>query len=499
MFCDFYFPVVSSLASRSKPPGMWSKICDARILSASTDLARLVQHSGSKSSTAYWVQLHADLQLLMGLDSDAEESYRQARKINRGSKDEIRVLSARNTGWQALYRRRFGTAMACFRRVASEPGVESPRRIEALLGAMSVLFELGYLNEAGDMLEEIALEVGKLPVQDEETGAWGEIVRTMRMDLALQHMLRYSPRLSDHVHWHSAKVSDFGTLHAKPNLAAERQPCEQGIHLAVLRGRHKCQESLGQLVRGQRDAINPLLAHLDWADANGLTIYQCTVRQEVALASLAADMPQMAEMALGSLVNELHIGLDQRHLEILYCMAKINQAQGRTHHSQQFYSRYAMAAVRCAREGAGELVNANRKRRTAAVADDIAARLPPKYRRAYQYLLNNLERSDLSIREIAAAIGVTVRALQNTFKSHLGATPSEIIRQQRMQRIRLELEDERGGLGQQRVLDAGSHWGVPNRSTLLNAYKREFNEAPSDTLNGRTPYGDMGVESDLYK
>lgn len=495
MFCDFYFPLVSSLASPSKPPGLWPKIRDARILSASADLVRLVQDCGGESSAVSWMQLHADLQLVMGRDSDAEESYRQVRKTRHASKDEIRVLSARNAGWQALYRRRFGTAMACFLRVANEPGIDSRRRIEALFGAMSVLFELGYLNEAGCMLDEIELEVDKLLALDDETLAWRETVQTMRADLALQRTLRHAPQLSDHVYWQSGKLSDSGPLHAKPELAAERLLCEQDIRSPVLRGRLECKESLGRLVRGQRDAINPLLAHLDWADANSLTIYQTTVRQEIALASLVADVPQVAEMVLGPLANEIHIGFDHRHLEILYCMAKINQAQGRTHHSRQLYSKYAMTAIHCAREGACEMVRNSHKRRGSIVADDIAARLPAKYRRAYQYLLNNLERSDLSIREIATEIGVTVRALQNTFKSHLGATPSEIIRQQRMQRIRLELEDDRDGAGQ-RVLEAGNRWGVPNRSTLLNAYKRQFNEAPSDTLNRGTQRGTASVEGD---
>ncbi|SAL32813.1 AraC family transcriptional regulator [Caballeronia udeis] len=486
MFSDFYFPLISCLASPSKPPGIWPKIRDGRILSASADLGRVVQDCGVENGAAYCVQLHADLELVMGMDSDAEESYRQARKISQASKSEIRVLSARNTGWQALYRRRFGTAMACFLRVAKEPGVDLPRRIEALFGTMSVLFELGHLNQVGCMLDEIELEVDKLRELEDTRSAWCETVQTMRADLTLQCSLRHAPQLSDHVYWHSGQLCDPGPLHAKPGLVAERLLLEHDIRLPVLCGRLEYKESLGRLVRGQGDAITPLLAHLDWADANSLTIYQRTVRFEIALASLIADLPQVAQMVLGSIANESHIGFDHRHLEALYCLAKINQAQGRVHHSRQLYIKYAMVAIHCAREGAAELARGSHQRRGVAVADDVTARLPAKYRRAYQYLLNNLERSDLSIHEIAAEIGVTVRALQNTFKAHLGATPSEIIRQQRMKRIQQELEDDRGGAGQ-KVHDAGNRWGVPNRSTLLNAYKRQFNEAPSDTLNRREP------------
>jgi transcriptional regulator GlxA family with amidase domain len=114
--------------------------------------------------------------------------------------------------------------------------------------------------------------------------------------------------------------------------------------------------------------------------------------------------------------------------------------------------------------------------------DDIGARLPARYRRAYRYLVDNLDRKDLSIREIAGEIGVTERALQSAFKSSLGSTPSEIVRRLRMERIRAELQTSEGA-HENGILATANKWGVSNRSTLVNSYRREFNEAPSDTLN----------------
>ena len=77
--------------------------------------------------------------------------------------------------------------------------------------------------------------------------------------------------------------------------------------------------------------------------------------------------------------------------------------------------------------------------------------------------------------------GVTERALQSAFKNSLGATPTEIIRQQRMARIHAALQSG-GAQSEQGVLDVASKWGVQNRSTLVNGYRRQFNEAPSETL-----------------
>jgi AraC-like DNA-binding protein len=114
--------------------------------------------------------------------------------------------------------------------------------------------------------------------------------------------------------------------------------------------------------------------------------------------------------------------------------------------------------------------------------DEVGARLPARYRRAYRYLLANLERKDLSIREIAAQIGVTERALQSAFKASLGATPTEIVRRLRMERMRADLEQTAAARADG-VLATAVKWGVSSRSTLVSRYRRQFDELPSQTLN----------------
>jgi AraC-like DNA-binding protein len=118
--------------------------------------------------------------------------------------------------------------------------------------------------------------------------------------------------------------------------------------------------------------------------------------------------------------------------------------------------------------------------RTQPAADDISARLPGKYRRAYRYQIEHLEQSDLSVREVANHIGVTERALQAAFRTHLGYTPRQLIRNRRMERIRDDLlEDDTHASN---LLRVANRWGVQHRSTLLNGYRGLFNEAPSQTL-----------------
>ena len=110
-------------------------------------------------------------------------------------------------------------------------------------------------------------------------------------------------------------------------------------------------------------------------------------------------------------------------------------------------------------------------------------RLPARYRRAYRYLLEHLDRSELTVREIADEIDVTERALQCVFKRHLGMTPGEVLQRCRVERIRADLlrEDAVGGT----VIETAARWGIRNRATLVSSYRKFFRETPSETLARR--------------
>ena len=52
---------------------------------------------------------------------------------------------------------------------------------------------------------------------------------------------------------------------------------------------------------------------------------------------------------------------------------------------------------------------------------------------------------------------------------------------QRMERIRAELLQD-SFTSDRSVLCAANKWGVQNRSTLVSGYRKQFHEAPSETL-----------------
>lgn len=492
MFSSLYFPLVSTLACESAPPGHLAMLRDGRIAETVSYTNRCAEQCEDDEAFGC-MQLQADLQTMLGIDVDAEDSYREAQKMIRQSRRDVRAASCRNTGWQAFFRHRLGTAMACFMSIVDDTRLEARQAMEGRFGALCVLLELGQLHEAGDLLDELEAIVdtcaqpGEAPLQD--AAVWRELVATLRYDLATQQELRTAAQLADHVYWQSGLTARLNTRPRTDSRNDTRRedanqiaPLAARVGSPLLRARIDYLDGLRRLAGGQREAADALIAHLNWAIANSLYAYQYAVRLEIALAGLAGGATQLAETMLAPLAADRRIAHGHCQLEYLYCLAKTRAAQGRDQESVQLYSRYALAAMQCLREASAALAPfAHRANRVSEQLDDVGARLPAKYRRAYRYLMENLERSDLSVREVAAEIGVTERALQSAFKNSLGSTPTEIIRQKRMQRIRAELQRE-SVHGEPSVLCAASRWGVQNRSTLVNGYRRQFNEAPSDTL-----------------
>jgi AraC-like DNA-binding protein len=471
------------LNAASVPSSVVELIRNGHVHAAAANVQRLVD-SHDDAPPAALLQLQGDLQLSLGMEVDADDSYREAQKRMRDDKDGMRFASCRNAGWQALFRYRYGTAMSCFMQIADHPLACVALRLDALFGAFGVLFSVGRLRDADavlDTLEDLLDEATSNGAFHHADG-WQRLLSTVRFDVEAQSTLRSRATLSDHIYWQVGLTGD-----AAPRVAPQRPAALRlltgAIEDQLLRGRVEFLDGLARLAGGERDAQQQIVAHAEWAGKQGIQNYQSAVRIEIVLASLAGGVSSLAESVLVLLTAEVRMPQSHRQLEYLYCLAKLRHLQGRSGESLEVYTRYALAAVNCIRDEAGALARyGQRIARAPEQLDDIGTRLPARYRRAYRYLLDNLERKDLSIREIAAQVGVTDRALQSAFKTSLGSTPTEIIRRLRMERIRAELEAD-DSAHEQGILATAVKWGVSNRSTLVNSYRREFNESPSDTLN----------------
>lgn len=476
MFSTIYFAASSVLSSADIPADLAAKVLDGRFLEAAhtaANFAELDEAAGHQGYAA--LQIHGDIELVLGRYEEAEDIYRRAQKAIRHSRDALRIVSCRNTGWQAFFRSQFNVALTCFKRTAEDKAIEPKQRLDALIGTTLVLFHLGCIQAACDRFVELAALARTSGDQ-----RWIYLVDALRRDLLAQHELHCAEHLADHIYWRSV------TADLMPRESAAQPALLAQAVLPLLARRL---DYLGELVTfagGKSVAAEALRHYAAHQRKTGLNDYHRSLCLEIALAAIAGRATTLAESMLEASGAAVMQGSQHArwYLDYLYCRAKIMQQQMRVQEFAQLYGRYALASIQHVRADNVSmpivvsdltLPSSSHQR-----SDDVSARLPAKYRRAYRYLMDNLDQKDLSVREVASHVGVTERAMQAAFKNHLGLSPSELIRRQRMERIRDDLLDDDAPVA--RVLDVAKKWGVQHRSTLINGYRRVFHEAPSATL-----------------
>lgn len=92
---------------------------------------------------------------------------------------------------------------------------------------------------------------------------------------------------------------------------------------------------------------------------------------------------------------------------------------------------------------------------------------------------------------LAAAVGVSVGALQAGFRRYAGVSPTTYLRNVRLSRVHEELTAAVPGLT---VTDTAVSWGFVHLGRFAGAYRQRFGESPSETLRRnrrrwRTPTG----------
>lgn len=474
MSASIYFAVASTLSSADAASTFFTKMLAGQFRDASAiAAAHADREQGSAGPDYASLQNYADVQLVLGRYEDAEDIYRRAQKSIRSEHGPMRAALSRNAGWQAFFQSHLSTALKCFKRVDDDADASLELRLESLVGSVLVLFQFGRLDGVRSRLEML----GTLAA-DAADSRWRRLAEVLRADLLAQYRMRSSAQLADHIYWHSAILE----LRAADLCEASPALPENTPTIAALARRAEYLTHLQALSTGSHAGLGQIDTHLRWSQSAGLDDYHRELRLEVALAALAGNAPNVADTMLRMFGDGAMHGSQHAHwyMEYLYCQSKMRQQQGRLQDHSQMYARYALMSIKHVRADSVAMPAAISER-ASAPADDISARLPGKYRRAYRYLIEHLERPDLSVREVANHIGVTERALQAAFKTHLGYTPSQLIRSRRMEHIRDELlaDDTHASS----VLEVANRWGVQHRSTLLNGYRKQYNEAPSETLS----------------
>ncbi|MCF6424129.1 MULTISPECIES: AraC family transcriptional regulator [Amycolatopsis] len=89
----------------------------------------------------------------------------------------------------------------------------------------------------------------------------------------------------------------------------------------------------------------------------------------------------------------------------------------------------------------------------------------------------------LTLSQLAAVAGVSVRSLQAGFRRHLGTSPSQYLRFVRLDRARADLQ--RAGDAPTTVTDVALRWGFTHVPRFAALYRDRFGELPSQTLRRR--------------
>ncbi|HEY2205444.1 MAG TPA: AraC family transcriptional regulator [Pseudonocardia sp.] len=107
---------------------------------------------------------------------------------------------------------------------------------------------------------------------------------------------------------------------------------------------------------------------------------------------------------------------------------------------------------------------------------------PAAVRRAIAFIDDNARRP-LTVSDVAAAAGISARALQQAFRRSHGTTPTAYLRRVRLERAHHDLlaADPTEG---DTVADIARRWGFLNQGRFTGEYRRAYGRSPVETLHG---------------
>ncbi|MDP3602762.1 MAG: AraC family transcriptional regulator [Bosea sp. (in: a-proteobacteria)] len=141
----------------------------------------------------------------------------------------------------------------------------------------------------------------------------------------------------------------------------------------------------------------------------------------------------------------------------------------------------APQAARLLRDALVMLVLARFPHRYASWFERTAAPAPWQIRRAVAFIDAHRD-GPLTVQEVADAVGIGLRSLQEGFRKHKHVSPHDYIKQVRLAAVRAELLEP----GSTRSIEAiARHWGFVNRGHFALDYRNAFGEQPSQTRRRR--------------
>jgi AraC-like DNA-binding protein len=470
---------LTSKRLRAVSPSMATLLDDSRLASAVQHGRNLLDQGRTRRHPEVDAVVgQATTRALMALERDEEAEelmQRMLKTYDALHRKAIRTLTAVDQAVLLLHLNKPARATATVADIADDVSADPDLRVEVLMLLANAYLSLGQHDSAMRALQ-VALDITNASA----LSAMGALVELMQLNVEVAVHVHSADELSDH---------DLRAVKLWPWPHRSTQELEALLHAAALRfptnslAAHRSAQLRAQL----RTASNPLMAteemhnELAWIRSHNLAGVETPFRVEAAIACLGARNAAAANDLLKPLTfDEQKLKQHRFAGEIEYCVSKVHASRGRHGDALHYYKLYSASRILSLRSEAALL----RSPRCVSVAadrhsgDSHESRLPARYRRAYRFLIENLDKGELSVRQIAAHIGVTERAVQLAFHKHLGMTPAEVIRERRMANIRADLLDA-GAKGS--VLQVAARWGVTNRSTLAHRYKQLYAQSPSQT------------------
>lgn len=421
--------------------------------------------------------------LAAGREESAEELFqKQLRLYEALPRATMRWLSSLDRGHLMLHLNKPGRAAEMFNLVADAKEAPEALRIEALAGLAKAMQGLGEHRRADATLVHAA-QLAETASAETEL-----LVEAVRLELRVSRSLRHFDDISAAGDGDRPSATELRVM--AQALNAMPAPAGRLLFLAALM-------EIGQGAGGAAGAATAVVYDtLRWCRERRLSEIEERRRVEAALALLEQGQAHAAGEVLGPLAAD--DGRQQHHrmaIELRYCASKLHAMQGRHADALRCYRQHAQLTLARLRSELTRVPYSRflEQQAQASQTDADQLRLPLRYRRAYQFIVDHLHERTLSVRRIAAQIDVTERALQMAFRTHLGLTPAEVIRKLRMSRIRTELQHQSE---RESVLSVAARWGLANRSTLAQNYREQFGETPTGT-SGLMPWHDEPVDARL--
>ncbi|NRF68495.1 helix-turn-helix transcriptional regulator [Aquincola sp. S2] len=416
--------------------------------------------------------------LAAGRAEEAEEAFQDILKCYEAiSRNAVRWHASLDQAAIAMYSQKWGRAAESANLVADDESAPAEVRVEAMAMLAVSLHRMGEHRRALSTLGEAAIRA-----EEAQLPAAAELVQLLRLELIARFRFEIREGLGDYALLVAEGPTDqrdapalcAALEQAAAGLDGDRDLLAQGLRALARLLSDDIATPSG--VAQQRQALK-------WLQDRGFgAAAQDALRMDTVLALLSHDAAGPAADLLGPLAFNDQAA--QRHrlaLELKYCSSRLHALGGRQGEALRAYKEFAKEALyRSTRERSHLPHSRFLERQAMAEKDDATMlRLPMRYRHAYRFIVERLDDRKLSIKQVAAHIDVTERALQMAFRTYVGMTPAQLIRHMRMEGIRSELRD---GGGRASVLKTAARWGMSNRSTLAHAYRQQFAETPTATL-----------------